>query len=67
MQQMVDKHLPKPNHFNSIFLNLDNEFLNKLKILNLIWSSYEREVVQQGSSNQVSFQSSSEGNGWTTA
>ena len=45
MQQVVDKHLPEPNRFSNMFLNLNHEFHNKLKIPKIIWSSYERELV----------------------
>lgn len=67
MGQVIDKHLPEPNRVNIMFLNLSHEFHNKLKIPKVIWISNERELVRKGSGNQVSFQSSSEGNIWATA
>lgn len=45
MRQVVDKHLPEPNRFSCMFLNLNHEFRNKLNIPKTIWSLYERELV----------------------
>lgn len=45
MQQVFDKHLPKPNCFSIVFLNLSYEFHNKLKIPKIIWDSQKRNPL----------------------